>query len=526
MAFRSDVPDQIRGFFYANSGDDALSGTTIELAKSTMQAAIDEASALIPTPDFSNTASVSPSQPGNYTESITLTEGLFFNAVDVSLIADDTFTVMSADSTGSSHGVVGNTQNGSSVFDVTGSVLFGIRAIVAVNSGDSSSVYDIGGTVDDVIIDVDLTQCAGDGTVGLNFTGQSDTFVVLSGARIDLIGDNSTAIIWDPSAASEIGVCNVGSISTTAISQVTGDNQSGANTTAFDIRGGVYSANLASIESAELCDIDSGATLNLMCPETNGSITVNSGGTLNCVIPKHTGAVTNNGTINGIINGVRYGNWQAAVDWGDIGGTLSNQTDLQTELDGKKDDFTENTAFNKDFGTTSGTVLEGDTVFPSGVVTDSFDANDAIYPASDPAVASSRNGHPVIAFDDSTAENVIFNDVMSDAYDDGDIDVNVDWVAETATTGGVTWGVEFERNNAGGTDIDSDSFDTQQTANSTTNGTSGIITRTTITLTQAESDDLEAGEAYRMRVQRVTGDGGDTMSDDAQIISVSVVING
>lgn len=34
---------------------------------------------------------------------------------------------------------------------------------------------------------------------------------------------------------------------------------------------------------------------------------------------------------------------------------------IQAALDGKKDDFTENTAFNKDFGTAAGTVLEGNT---------------------------------------------------------------------------------------------------------------------------------------------------------------------
>lgn len=43
----------------------------------------------------------------------------------------------------------------------------------------------------------------------------------------------------------------------------------------------------------------------------------------------------------------------------------------QTALDGKKNTFTENTAFNKDFGTTSGTVLEGDTrtITPSEIST-------------------------------------------------------------------------------------------------------------------------------------------------------------
>jgi len=150
----------------------------------------------------------------------------------------------------------------------------------------------------------------------------------------------------------------------------------------------------------------------------------------------------------------------------------------------------------------------------------SFDANDAVYPSSNPAVANSRNGHPIIAFDDTTAENVLFGAAVPAGYSGGDTDIHIDWVAATATTGGVTWGVEIERNAPGGTDIDSDSFDTQQTGNSTTSGTSGIITRTTITLTQAEADAIEALDAYRLRLQRVVGDGGDDMTGDAQVVRV------
>lgn len=78
-----------------------------------------------------------------------------------------------------------------------------------------------------------------------------------------------------------------------------------------------------------------------------------------------------------------------SVDWGDIGGTLSDQTDLQNALDGKalsahthvevdvtdldkytqseinsllsgkEDAFSKNTAFNKNFGTGSGEVCQG-----------------------------------------------------------------------------------------------------------------------------------------------------------------------
>ena len=66
--------------------------------------------------------------------------------------------------------------------------------------------------------------------------------------------------------------------------------------------------------------------------------------------------------------------WQDDEDngeWGQIIGTLSNQTDLQNALNAKADTshnhdgtyepaFSKNTAFNKNFGTVSGTVAEGD----------------------------------------------------------------------------------------------------------------------------------------------------------------------
>ncbi len=158
----------------------------------------------------------------------------------------------------------------------------------------------------------------------------------------------------------------------------------------------------------------------------------------------------------------------------------------------------------------------------AGVETGGFDANDAIFPSSNPAAADSRNSHPILAYDDTTAESVIFSSSFRGGYLGGDVIVDIDWVAATATSGGVTWGVEFERNAPGGTDIDADSFDTQQTEASTTNGTSGIITRTTTTLTQAEADDIEALDAFRVRIQRVVGDGGDTMTGDAQVLKVRV----
>ncbi len=150
----------------------------------------------------------------------------------------------------------------------------------------------------------------------------------------------------------------------------------------------------------------------------------------------------------------------------------------------------------------------------------SFDTNDATFPSTDPAVASSRNSHPLLGFDDTTAESVIFQGVLPEDYQGGDVNINVCWVAETATSGGVVWGVEIERLAAGGTDIDSDSFAAQQTTTTTAPGTSGVINRASLTLTKSEADSWEAGDAYRLKLSRVVGDGGDTMTGDAQALRV------
>jgi hypothetical protein len=48
-----------------------------------------------------------------------------------------------------------------------------------------------------------------------------------------------------------------------------------------------------------------------------------------------------------------------SIPWGAITGTLSDQTDLQSALNGKENSFSKNTGFNKNFGTSAGTVSEG-----------------------------------------------------------------------------------------------------------------------------------------------------------------------
>ena len=152
---------------------------------------------------------------------------------------------------------------------------------------------------------------------------------------------------------------------------------------------------------------------------------------------------------------------------------------------------------------------------------DSFNVNNATFPAANAMGASSRNRHPVLTADDTVNEAAVFNRTMSQDYSAGNVLVDVDWVSD-ATVGDVVLGVRFERSAPGGQDIDSDSFAAQQTGTETTAGTSGVKTRTTIALTQAEADSIAAADGYRLEVERVATDGDDDLVGDIEITGVGV----
>ena len=151
-----------------------------------------------------------------------------------------------------------------------------------------------------------------------------------------------------------------------------------------------------------------------------------------------------------------------------------------------------------------------------------FDPNMATFPATAPAAATSRNEHPLIAFDDTTDENIIFHYVMSQDYAEGNLTVDIHWLAASATTGDVKWNVQFETLAPLGQDWDNDSFAAVQTVTSTTAATSCIATRTSIPLTRAQADTISKGGAFRLRVTRDADDAGDTMVGDAQIGGVLI----
>ncbi len=144
-------------------------------------------------------------------------------------------------------------------------------------------------------------------------------------------------------------------------------------------------------------------------------------------------------------------------------------------------------------------------------------------PASGYATLDLRNERPVLDFDAASDEAAVFHGVMPQHYGGGGASVMIAWSATSATSGDVKWNAQFERLADGGQDIDSDNFGTAQTATDTTDGTSGALTYSTIAFADAAAlGSIAAGENFRLKIARDADDAADTMTGDAEIVSVEI----
>jgi hypothetical protein len=140
-------------------------------------------------------------------------------------------------------------------------------------------------------------------------------------------------------------------------------------------------------------------------------------------------------------------------------------------------------------------------------------------PATAFATLDTRNSIAVLDFDAAVDESAIFSGVIPEnANLASGLQIRLAWMATSATSGNCRWGVQIERCT---TDLDADSFDTATEATGAANGTSGIATITSITVT--DIDGLTAGDTFRIKVFRNADDAtNDTMTGDAELIAVEV----
>lgn len=159
----------------------------------------------------------------------------------------------------------------------------------------------------------------------------------------------------------------------------------------------------------------------------------------------------------------------------------------------------------------------------SGATLAIFTPHGAQLPATTYATFNTRNTHLVLEFDTTTQETAFFAGVMPRSYSGGNITVYVGWMAASATTNTIGWGISFERMADAGDDMDSDSFANEQTITAATvPGTTGVIKVTSVTVTAGATgtDSIAAGDGFRLRVRRDVAN--DTAAGDAQLLWVEL----
>lgn len=128
------------------------------------------------------------------------------------------------------------------------------------------------------------------------------------------------------------------------------------------------------------------------------------------------------------------------------------------------------------------------------------------------------------AFDAAAIENLFFRFRASD-YVSGNVAVDLDWYADTATTGACMWGAQLQAitPNTDTQDVETDLFPAVTTVTTTHLGTTGQrLHRSTITLTGAALDSLATGDSCTLWVSRQATNAADTMAGDSILVYVSI----
>ena len=127
----------------------------------------------------------------------------------------------------------------------------------------------------------------------------------------------------------------------------------------------------------------------------------------------------------------------------------------------------------------------------------------------------------MITFDTTTQETIFWTRVLPADDPGAGIVVTLYVAAQSATSGTIGWDVAFERVDAGGLDVDSDSFATAKTITAATvPGTAGVTMTQTVTFSNSEIDGLVAGEMFRIRIRRDVSN--DTATGDAHLLMVNL----
>lgn len=179
--------------------------------------------------------------------------------------------------------------------------------------GQNSSGVRLDGVCDDIFINTsqmragDTNTGDGDGSTCILIKGESDLPIDVDVNTATLESDDCLFLDVDSSDPNT-------ELSGTVSSVVLRDFSGGGTPTgciAFRVTSGCVTINagLVDMQAETAIYVASGAKLNIECTRMLGDIIVEAGGELNCDIITHDGNIFAIGTVNGNINGARYGTY-------------------------------------------------------------------------------------------------------------------------------------------------------------------------------------------------------------------------
>jgi hypothetical protein len=157
-----------------------------------------------------------------------------------------------------------------------------------------------------------------------------------------------------------------------------------------------------------------------------------------------------------------------------------------------------------------------------------FEAQDGDVRSSGFPAITRANGTSIpvsgYAFDAAAIETLFFRFRASD-YVSGNVTIDLDWYADTASTGAVMWGAQLAAitPNTDTQDIETDGLPAVTTVTTTHLGTVGQrLHRSSITLSGAALDSLAADDQAVLCVTRQASNAADTMAGDAILTYLSI----
>lgn len=147
-------------------------------------------------------------------------------------------------------------------------------------------------------------------------------------------------------------------------------------------------------------------------------------------------------------------------------------------------------------------------------------------PASNFATLDTRNGHPVLDFDDgATNERAVWSFILPRHYAGGGLTVYLHYSMTSDVANKVRLEAAFERIGDGSQDVDSDGFAAAQGVNvAAVPGTAGHVDIASIAFTDgAQIDSIAVGELCRIYVERDSSDAtNDTAVGDLELHAIEI----